>query len=116
MFTTRFALLTLVTAAVVSVALVLLLDATPVIAVFSGLAAGALAAILPVAVGDGRFPGTHSGRRAVASFLVLGSALAVPPTLGLTRGAQLSLSILILVVGSAAFFLGSAAVIEEIET
>ena len=32
MFTTRFALLTLVTAAVVSVALVLLLDATPVIA------------------------------------------------------------------------------------
>jgi hypothetical protein len=80
MFTTRFALLTLVTAAVVSVALVLLLDATPVIAVFSGLAAGALAAILPVAVGDGRFPGTHSGRRAsaVASFLVLGSALAVP--------------------------------------
>ena len=116
MFTTRFALLTLVTAAVVSVALVLLLDATPVIAVFSGLAAGALAVILPVAVGDGRFPGTHSGRRVVASFLVLGSALAVPPTLGLTRGAQLSLSILILVVGSAAFLLGSAAVIEEIET
>jgi len=33
----------------------------------------------------------------------------------LTRGAQLSLSILILVVGSAAFLLGSAAVIEEIE-
>ena len=118
MFTARFALLTLVTAAVVSVALVLLLDATPVTAIFSGLAAGAFAAMIPVAARDGRFPGTHSGRRAsaIASLLVLGSGLTVPATLGLTRGAQLSLSILILVVGSAAFLLGSAAVIEEIES
>ena len=115
MFTARFALLTLVTAAVVSVALVLLLDATPVTAIFAGRAAGAFAAMMPAAVRDGRFPGAHSGRRASASLLVLGSGLTVPATLGLTRGAQLSLSILILVVGSAAFLLGSAAVIEEIE-
>jgi hypothetical protein len=115
MFTRRFTLLALATAAVVYGALVLLLGAAPVTALFTGLAAGALAGVVPSAIRDGRFPGSYAGRgaTAVASVVILGSALVVPTALGLDRTTQLSLSLLVLVTGYAAFMLGSAAVIED---
>ena len=56
MFTRRFTLLALATAAVVYGALVLLLGAAPVTALFTGLAAGALAGVVPSAIRDGRVP------------------------------------------------------------
>jgi len=115
MFTRRFALVALATAAVVYVGLVVLLGAAPVTALFTGLAAGALAGVMPSAIRDGRFPGGHTGRGAtvVASVVILGSALVVPAALGLDRTTQLSLSLLVLLTGYAAFMLGSAAVVEE---
>ncbi len=119
MFTRRFALLALVTTAIVSGALIFLLDAAPVAALFTGLAAGVLAGVMPAASRDGRFPGAHGGRRratVVANVVILGSALVVPAALGLDRTTQLSLSLLVLLTGYAAFMLGSAAVIEEIQT
>ena len=57
----------------------------------------------------------HTGRRAtiVASLVILGSALVVPAALRLDGPTRLSLSLLVLFTGYAAFMLGSAAVIED---
>ncbi|MDA1095037.1 MAG: hypothetical protein O3A25_17470 [Acidobacteria bacterium] len=117
MFSRQVAVLALVTAALVSAGLMVLLDAPLPTALVTGVAAGALSGMLRAAVRDGRFPGAHSGRRAtyVANLIVVGSALFGPTALGLDRAGQASLSILILATGYAAFFLGSAAVIENDE-
>jgi hypothetical protein len=66
---------------------------------------------------DGRFPGAHTGKRAtaVANVIILGSALVAPTALGLDRATQLSLSLLVLLTGYAAFMLGSAAVAADRE-
>lgn len=115
MFTSRFALVVFATAALVSIGLVGLLDAAPVTALFAGLGAGVLAAVMPAAVSDGRFPGGRTGRRAtvVASLVILGSALVAPAALSVDGPTRLSVSLLVLLTGYAAFMLGSAAVIED---
>jgi hypothetical protein len=63
MFNSRFALVVLATTALVSTGLVVVLDAAPVTALFTGLAAGILAGVMPAAVRDGRFPGAHRTTR-----------------------------------------------------
>jgi len=107
-------ILAIIIGGVLAVALVALFKAPISVATFIGLAASGYTATMPWALRDGRFPGPRSSVRArrvtgAASALILGSALVGVVGLDVERTTRLSLQLLVLAVGSAAFNLGAAA-------
>ncbi|HJN43572.1 MAG: hypothetical protein CL477_12640 [Acidobacteria bacterium] len=120
MINRRFAVLTMVVAAPVGGALTLLVGTTPITAICTGLAFGTMAGVIPAALRDGRFPGSLSSGGArrvivVANLIILGAGMPGVAGLNLDRGTDFSLMLLVLATGYAAFLLGAATVIEEVD-
>lgn len=116
MLTRRCVALTLIGAGLVGTGLVFLVDTPPLTAACIGLSAGAIAGLMPTIVGDGKFPGTLSAPRArravlVANLLILSSGLLGATALDLDPGTTLSVTLLVLATGYAAFWLGATTTI-----
>ena len=120
MFSWRFVVLAAVPTGLVSIGLVALVGTPLLTAVSTGLGVGALAVVLSSALRDGRFPGAMVAGRArlamgVTSFLVLAAVFPGVSALNLEGSTDLSAKLLILVTGYAAYFLGSATVIWDLD-
>ena len=100
----------IVTGAVAGIALPLALDAAWSTAALGGLAAGMLALLIPLQIRDGRFTPNVEGLQpvwAVAFLMVFASAFVGVGALGLDSAVQLSLALLILALGAAAYAAGT---------
>ena len=100
----------IVTGAVVGISLALALEAAWSTAALAALAAGMLALLLPLQIRDGRFTPNVEGLQpvwGVAFLMVFASAFVGVGALGLDRGVQFSLALLILAIGAAAYAAGT---------
>ena len=120
MFNTRTVLSATAVGALVAGLLIGLMGAPQGVAAFTGVAVGAIAAITPWTVRDGRFPGPRSGaevRRVlgIGYVVVMGSALVGLAGLNVDRTTRFSLQFLVLAVGAASLMLGSVAAMLDSE-
>ena len=115
MFNARFVTRTVVVTGAIAAGLVFLIGTPLVTAIFSSVAIGIIAGLLPYVVSDGRYSNGTGRARAqkVAIAITLGSGLVGVYGLDLDRVAAASLSILVLGIGYACFLLGAASVIED---
>ena len=120
MLTGQFAALTLLVAGATGAALIALMGTPLLTAICIGLGFGAMAGVTPAALRDGRFPGSLSSGRArraiaVANLIILASGMVGVTALDLDRGTDVTPKLLVLATGYAAFLLGTATVIEDVD-
>ncbi len=120
MFNTRSVLVATAVGVVLAGVLIVFIGASMTVAAGIGLASAAIAATLPWAMRDGRFPGPRSAVRArrvinAGYAIVAGSALVGLNGLNVDRTTRFSLVLLVLAVGWAGLMLGSAAAILDSE-